>query len=115
MGWLERNMEEVVTSSPAIRVACTVLQIVLSECGQKDNCHTMLLTRWVNRLTEGPEPLVIAAAVNAVGHQLVLQLVTQGQRKVERDRLVTVIRRRQASLRRDIVGCLVLKALEGLM
>ena len=58
---------------------------------------------------------MIAAAVSGVGHQLVIELVTQVHREEDKQRLVAVIRERQAYLRDDVVGCLVLKALDGWM
>ena len=68
----------------------------------------------MDSLTSGSSPLLVSAALSPAGHLFLLELVVQGELPGV-ERLVAGIRGNKDKLAKDVMGCLVLRKLEGWM
>ena len=74
----------------------------------------MFSPRWMDSLTSGPSPLLVSGSLSPAGHLFLLDLVVQGGLPGV-ERLMAGVRANKDLLAKDVMGCLVLRKLEGWM
>jgi len=114
-GWVSDNMMHVYKNEPATYLATVLIQKLVP---RQSSCGLASLIDSMTDVQVDGRPLLVAAALHRVGHVLAKEVAIQMPNFVNddtREKLLVVFSKFATVLKSDTLGCMVLKALHGLV